>query len=158
MVFAINPDKPGTGANRTLDTFRKNTLVNALEDLLFGNVTTSTATSAITHPTQSGSYNAPQTDSLVAAATDDGNSDGNWQALLDKVNNLTPVVFGLLGGILVLLLAILGVGIAMCVRRGASQGAARQISPSYAPVRRQDRVDFPEGERYTDGALKYSDA
>ena len=84
-------------------------------------------------------------------------SDGGWQAVLNKLNDLAPVVFGLLGGILVLLLAILGVGIAMCVRRGASQGATRQISPSYAPVRRQDRVDFPE-ERYTDGTGKYGDA
>lgn len=158
MVFAINPDAPNTGANRTLDTFRKNALVEAFSDLLFGNITTSTISSTSAQPTSSASYYKPQADSLAAAVSgDDSNADGSWSALLDKLNNLAPVVFGLLGGILVLLLAILGVGIAMCMRRGTSQGAGRQIGPNYAPVRRQDRVDFPE-ERYTDGTGKYSDA
>ncbi|VDC02032.1 unnamed protein product [Peniophora sp. CBMAI 1063] len=166
MVFAINPDAPGTGANRTLDAFRNNAIAEAWSDLLYGNVTTSNGTSTTAtastsgaQPTQSGSYDAPQADSLAAAAVSgDDSSSGDWSALLDKLNSLAPVVFGLLGGILVLLLAILGVGITLCLRRGASAGAARQISPNYAPVRRQDRVDFPEGDRYSDNALKYSDA
>ncbi|KZV74736.1 hypothetical protein PENSPDRAFT_749087 [Peniophora sp. CONT] len=162
MVFAINPDQPGTGANRTLDTFRKNAIAEAWTDLLYGNVTTTNTTSAnatattastsVAQSTQSGYY-TPEADSLAAAVSDDSSS-GDSHALLDKLDSLTPVVFGLLGGILVILLAILGVGITMCVRRGT----ARQSSPSYAPVGRQDRVDFPESERYTDGALKYSDA
>lgn len=162
MVFAINPDEPGKGANRTLDTFRKNAIAEAWTDLLYGNVTTTNTTStnptvttstSAAQSTQSGYY-TPEADSLAAAVSDDSSSDGDSHALLDKLDSLTPVVFGLLGGILVILLDILGVGITMCVRRSP----ARQSGPSYAPVGRQDRVDFPEGERYTDGAPKYSDA
>ena len=46
MVFAINPDEPNTGKNRTLDTFRKNALVEAFADLLFGNVSYTSSSSA----------------------------------------------------------------------------------------------------------------
>ena len=51
MVFAINPDEPNTGKNRTLDTFRKNALVEAFADLLFGNITTTTSTASAYHAT-----------------------------------------------------------------------------------------------------------
>ena len=164
MVFAINPDEPGTGANHTLDAFRKNAIAEAWSDLLYGNTTTSNATSAsatattstsAAYSTQSGSYDAPQADSLAAAVSGDDSSDGGWQAVLNKLNDLAPVVFGLLGGILVLLLAILGVGIAMCVKRGAT---VRQVNPNYVPVRRHERVSFPEGGQYTDAPAFKVDA
>ncbi|VDC01174.1 unnamed protein product [Peniophora sp. CBMAI 1063] len=157
MVFAINPDAPNTGMNRTLDTFRKNALVEAFADLLFGNITTTTSTSAShTYATASASESCstPYAGSLAAAVgtTSNGGSDSD-AALLNKVNSLAPVVFGLLGGILVVMLAILGVGIAMCVKRGAT---VRQVNPNYVPVRRHEHVSFPEGGQYTDApAFKY---
>ncbi|KZV64016.1 hypothetical protein PENSPDRAFT_669334 [Peniophora sp. CONT] len=150
MVFAINPDEPNTGANRTLDTFRKNALVEAFSDLLFGNITTSTATTASATASATAQCSAPYANSLAAAALTNG--DDTSDALLNKLNDLAPIVFGLLGGILVIMLAILGVGIAMCVK-----GRGR-IDPRYTPIHRQDRVEFREVEPFTDAPFKYSTA
>ena len=157
MVFAINPDEPNTGKNRTVDTFRKNALVEAFADLLFGNITTTTSTASASAYHATESCSAPYGNSLAAAAVS-SDSNGSTQDLVNKLNDLAPIVFGLLGGIVVLLLAILGVGIAMCVKRGRSVG--RQINPSYVPVRHQEVTPFPgpESEHYSDKAYKYTDA
>ncbi|VDC07262.1 unnamed protein product [Peniophora sp. CBMAI 1063] len=81
----------------------------------------------------------PQTDSSSSdaavsdAAVTSSSTDSSYQALLDKLDGFAPVIFGLLGGILVVLLGLLGVGIAMCIRRGRVVGAGRSVE--YAPVR-----------------------
>ena len=94
----------------------------------------------------------PQTQSSSSSSSSDASvaenvatgSDDSYQALLNKLDTLGPVIIGLLGAIFVVLLGLLGVGITMCVRRGRTVGAGRVVDPSYAPV--PLRFKEPEAE------------
>ena len=99
----------------------------------------------------------PQTQSSSSDASVAENvatgSDDSYQALLNKLDTLGPVIIGLLGAIFVVLLGLLGVGITMCVRYGRTVGAGRVVDPSYAPV--PLRFKEPEGEYKDEENTRY---
>ena len=103
----------------------------------------------------------PQTQSSSSSSSSDASvaenvatgSDDSYQALLNKLDTLGPVIIGLLGAIFVVLLGLLGVGIAMCTRRGRTVGAGRVVDPSYAPV--PLRFKEPEGEYKDEENTRY---
>ncbi len=77
--------------------------------------------------------------------------------MLKKLNNLAPVVLGLLGAILALLVAVLIVGIVL-LRRSPTKGyteilPTRNVSPSYSQV----PVTMPSSKMRSDGTHDYNE-
>ena len=97
---------------------------------------------------QSNSTGASSTGAAAAKDLASGGSATNgssYQALLNKLDTFAPVVFGLLGAIFVVLLGLLGVGIALCIRRGRTVGVARTANPGvYSPVPVRFKEPEPE--------------
>ncbi|VDC07265.1 unnamed protein product [Peniophora sp. CBMAI 1063] len=75
-----------------------------------------------------------------------------YQAFVDKLDGFAPVVIGLLGAILVVLLGLLGVGVAICIRRGRVVGAGRSVNYTPVPIRFKE----PEGEYKDDVNVRYN--
>ncbi|VDC02008.1 unnamed protein product [Peniophora sp. CBMAI 1063] len=101
------------------------------------------------------SDNASEDANLLSASSAAASSsdDSSYQDLVDKLNTFGPVVIGLLGAIFVTLLGLLAVGVTICIRRGRSVGAARNVAPSYAPV----PVRFKETEYRDEEHTRYNE-
>ncbi|VDC00079.1 unnamed protein product [Peniophora sp. CBMAI 1063] len=82
----------------------------------------------------------------VASAVSSDSDGSSYQSLLDKLDTFAPIVFGLLGAIFVALLGLLGVGVALCIRRGRTVGAARSGNTFYSPVPAPVRFKEPVPE------------
>ncbi|VDB90967.1 unnamed protein product [Peniophora sp. CBMAI 1063] len=83
-------------------------------------------------------------------------TDGSpYKALLNKLNSFAPIVFGLLGAIVVALLGLLGVGLALCIRRGRTVGAARSANTFYSPVPAPERFKEPVPEYRDEENARY---
>ncbi|KZV74770.1 acid protease [Peniophora sp. CONT] len=90
---------------------------------------------------------------VLSSAASSSSGDDSYQALVDKLDKFGPIALGLLGAIFVTLLGLLAVGITMCVRRGRSVGAARNVAPSYAPV----PVRFKDSEYKDEEHTRYNE-
>ncbi|KZV62259.1 acid protease [Peniophora sp. CONT] len=100
--------------------------------------------------TQSNNSDVSTAKELASSGSSSGNS---YQALLDKLNTYAPVVFGLLGAIFVVLIGLLGVGIALCIRRSRTVGTVRTVNPLYSPV--PLRFKEPESEYKDEENVRY---
>lgn len=71
-------------------------------------------------------------------------SESGFQAFVEKIASFEYALIGLLGAIFIVLLSILGVGIALCTRRSRTVGAGRTVDLGYTSV--PLRVKEPAGE------------
>ncbi|VDC00076.1 unnamed protein product [Peniophora sp. CBMAI 1063] len=91
---------------------------------------------------------------VASGASTDSNAS-SYQSLLDKLDTFAPIVFGLLGAIVVVLFGLLGVGITLCIRRGRTVGGVRAASALYAPVPAPTRFKEPVPEYRDEENARY---
>lgn len=87
--------------------------------------------SSVSSTPSSGAPSAGAVVENALAGSDDDASDNT-----DTLSNIFgPVVIGLLSGNLLVGIVLCGIGLSVCVRKGASSGVSRRTAPTYAPVR-----------------------
>ncbi|KAJ8522212.1 hypothetical protein ONZ45_g1146 [Pleurotus djamor] len=89
---------------------------------------------------------------VFAAGINDANDYSAVTAILDKYS---PVVIGLLGGILLMLVALTGLGAYFCISRRGKCTTTKMMTMSYHPVKMGEAKDAPQMEPF---AGRYDDA